>query len=82
MLRKSNRKEKQNNMKQRKFAKLRGLILATFGTHEAFAREFPMSRATLSAKVNGKVDWTGPEIARTCELLSIPLPDAHKYDFF
>lgn len=69
-------------MKQIPFAELRGLILAKFGTHEAFAREFPMSRSTLSAKLNGKVDWSGPEIARTCELLGIPLPDAYKYDFF
>lgn len=69
-------------MKQKRFAKLRGLIIANFGTHEAFAREFPMSRTTLSAKLNGKVDWDGPEIARTCELLGIPLASAHEYDFF
>lgn len=69
-------------MKQRTFAKLRGMITTVFGTHEAFAREFPMSRSTLSAKLNGKVDWSGPEIARTCELLGIPLANAHEYDFF
>lgn len=68
--------------KNRPFAKLRGLIIEKFGTHEAFAREFPMSRTTLSAKLNRKVDWAGPEIARTCELLGIPLASAHEYDFF
>ena len=69
-------------MQQRPFAKLRGLITTIFGTHGAFAREFPMSSTTLSAKLNGKVDWTGSEIARTCELLGIPLANAHEYDFF
>ena len=69
-------------MMQRPFAKLRGLILTKYGTHEAFAREFPMSRTTLSAKLNGKVDWDGTEIARACVLLEIPLARAHEYDFF
>lgn len=70
------------NPTQRPFAKIRGLITAKFGTHAAFACVFPMSRTTLSAKLNGKVDWAGPEIARTCELLGIPLAAAHEYDFF
>ena len=69
-------------MEYRPFAKLRGLIVAVYGTHEAFAREIPMSRSTLSAKLNGKVDWQGHEIARTCALLGIPLANAHEYDFF
>lgn len=69
-------------MNQRPFAELRGLITAKYGTHEAFARELPMSRSTLSAKLNRKVDWQGPEIARTCVLLGIPLSQAHEYDFF
>lgn len=69
-------------MKQKPFADLRGLITAKFGTHEAFAREMPMSRSTLSAKLNGKVDWQGHEIARTCALLGIPLSRAYEYDFF
>ena len=66
----------------RKFAELRGLIIAKYGTHEAFAREFPMSRSSLSAKLNGKVDWQGHEIARTCVMLDIPLASAHEYKFF
>ena len=69
-------------MTQKPFAELRGLIIAKYGTHAAFAREIPMSRTTLSAKLNGKVDWQGPEIARTCVLLGIPLSRAHEYDFF
>lgn len=69
-------------MKQKPFADLRGLIVAKFGTHEAFAKAMEWSKATCSAKLNGKVDWAGPEIARACELLDIPLIRAHEYNFF
>ena len=67
---------------ERRFIKLRGRIIMLFGTLGVFARELEVSRSTLSAKLNGKVDWTGPEIARTCALLDIPLSQAWEYDFF
>lgn len=66
----------------RPFARLRGLIIVKFGTHGVFASKMGFSRSTLSAKLNGKVDWTGPEIARACALLGIPLSLAYEYDFF
>lgn len=69
-------------MTNKRFTKLRGRIIAVFGTHGAFARELGVSRTTLSAKLNGKVDWDGPEIARACALLGIPLSQAWEYDFF
>ena len=69
-------------MVTKRFRKLRGRIVAMFGTHGAFASEMDMSRSTLSAKLNGKVDWDGPEIARACALLGIPLSQAWEYDFF
>lgn len=69
-------------MKQKPFADLRGLILAKYGTHEAFAKAMKWSRATCSAKLNGKSEWSGPEIGRACTLLDIPMTSAHEYDFF
>lgn len=69
-------------MEHRQFAELRGLIAAKFDTHAAFAREMQMSRTTLSAKLNGKVDWQGHEIARACGLLGVPLARAYEYKFF
>lgn len=69
-------------MVSKRFIKLRGRIISIFGTHEAFAREMEMSRSTLSSKLNDKVDWNGPEIARACTLLGIPLSQAWEYDFF
>lgn len=69
-------------MIQKPYAKLRGLILEKFGTQEAFAEALEMHSATLNAKLNGRSEWSGPEIARTCKLLGIPLACAHEYDFF
>ena len=68
--------------KQKPFAALRGLILAKFGTHEAFAEAMEMSKAALSAKLNGKSDWRSAEVGRACTLLGIPLDNAHEYNFF
>lgn len=69
-------------MKQKPFAALRGLIVAKFGTYESFAKDMKWSRATCSAKLNGKSEWTGPEIGRACTLLGIPMDCAHEYNFF
>ena len=69
-------------MKQKPFAELRGLIVAKFGTHAAFAKAMNWSDSTCSAKLNDKVEWTGPEIGRACTLLGIPMTEAHAYNFF
>ena len=69
-------------MKHKPFAALRGLILAKFGTHAAFASAMAMSRSTLSSRLNGRTEWQGSEVALACTLLGIPLASAHEYDFF
>jgi len=57
------------------YSKLRGKIKEVFGTQEKFADEMKMSTVTLSAKLNGKVDWTQVEMNLACDLLGVP------YDF-
>lgn len=69
-------------MVQRPYAKLRGLILSKFGTQSAFAKAMGLHVATLNAKLNGRSEWAGPEIALACKLLGVPLTEAHEYDFF
>lgn len=64
-----------------KYAKLRGEIRAKFVTNNAFAIAMCMSAATLSAKLNGRTEWTVPEMALACKLLGIPLEKAHEYFF-
>lgn len=63
------------------YAKLRGRIKEKFGTQDSFASAMNMNRSTLSAKLNGKSDWTVLEIEQSCSLLSIPITEAHAYFF-
>lgn len=63
------------------YAKLRGRIREKCGRQEDFAAMMGMSPATLSAKLTGRTEWTRPEIVKACELLDIPLEDAHSYFF-
>lgn len=63
------------------YPKLRGRIREKFGTQEAFALATGMSPSTLSSKLSGKTDWTRQEIERVCELLGIPMAEAHTYFF-
>ena len=63
------------------YPKLRGRIREKYGRQEDFARVMCMSPSTLSAKLTGATEWTRPEIVRACELLDIPLDDAHLYFF-
>lgn len=46
------------------YSKLRGKIREVFGTQESFAVAMKMSTVTLSAKLNGRVDWTQAELER------------------
>ena len=64
-----------------RYALLRGRIISKFKTHADFARAIAMSPASLSAKLNGRTEWTAAEIVRACEVLCIPLAYAHEYFF-
>lgn len=63
------------------YSKLRGAIREKYGVHKAFARALFMSEASLSAKLNGRTEWRTDEIVKACELLGIPLDQAHEYFF-
>lgn len=65
-----------------KYAKLRGKIYAKFRTQGEFADAIGMDRATLSGKMNGRTQWTLDEVARACDVLGIPLSEAHEYFFY
>lgn len=56
-------------------------IKEVFDTQEAFCEAMAMSLTTLNQKLNNKSEWKTSEIAMACELLSIPLSDAHLYFF-
>jgi hypothetical protein len=63
------------------YAKLRGRIVEKFGSQAAFADKLGWREALLSAKLNNKSEWAFPEVMKACELLEIPLSDAHLYFF-
>jgi transcriptional regulator with XRE-family HTH domain len=63
------------------YAKLRGRIVEIFRTQAAFAEAMGMDKATLSCKLNNRSQWSSDEIAKACELLNIPLSEAHLYFF-
>lgn len=63
------------------YTKLRGKIVEKFHTQAAFAEAMDMNKATLSGKLNNRSQWTADEITRACELLGIPLGEAHQYFF-
>ena len=68
-------------MSERKYSKLRGAIREKFGTQEAFAIAMGLSISMLSAKLNYRSELTKTQIIRACELLEIPLAEAHLYFF-
>lgn len=61
--------------------KLRGLIREKYGTQAAFADALGMSETTLSAKLNGKTEWTRQEIETTCKILGISAENIPTYFF-
>jgi DNA-binding transcriptional regulator YdaS (Cro superfamily) len=63
------------------YSKLRGKIVEVFGTQYAFAETMGMSPAAVGQRLSGKTNWTTPEVAKACDLLGIPLEEAHLYFF-
>ncbi len=47
----------------------------------AFAKAMGMSYTALNQRLNNAVKWKTPEIAKACDLLHIPLSEAHLYFF-
>lgn len=63
------------------YRKLRGKIREKFVTQDNFAEAMELNSSTLSAKLNGRTDWTRSEIERAQQLLDIPPTDIAVYFF-
>lgn len=63
------------------YRKLEGKIKEVFGTQTAFAEAMDMKQPALSQRLNDSVEWKLSEIAKACDLLNIPLAEAHLYFF-
>lgn len=62
------------------YSKLLGAIVEHFGTQSNFAQAIGLSERTVSLKLNGKIGWKQPEIAKICQLLH--LQDRQIPDYF
>ena len=63
------------------YKKLKLKIKEVFDTQEAFAQAMEMSYSARSQKLNNATEWKSSEIAKACELLSIPLEEVYLYFF-
>lgn len=63
------------------YSKLRGQIRGNYNTQSAFAKEMGFSSASLSAKLNGKVQFTQNEMDKACNLLRIDKAEIASYFF-
>lgn len=63
------------------YSKLRGRIREVFHTEQTFADAMEMSPSAMSARLNGRAQWTGEEIARACNLLGLSNEDYYEYFF-
>ena len=62
-----------------RYAKLRGLIREKYRTERGLAKHIKMHPSTLSAKLNGRSQWTFTEVVEVCKALGIPLAEADSY---
>lgn len=63
------------------YSKLSGKIKEKFGTQAEFAKAMGLSERSISLKLNGRVFFKQPEIAKACELLKIEESDVPEYFF-
>ncbi len=63
------------------YKRLKLKIKEVFDTQEAFAKAMGMSQTALNQRLNGVVEWKTSDIAKACDLLNIPLTEAHLYFF-
>lgn len=63
------------------YDKLKGRIREICGTDRKFAELMGISRATISAKLNNKSEFTQPEISKAVEILRLEQSEIHLYFF-
>lgn len=63
------------------YSKLRGLIKEKGLSESELAKEINLSSSSLSLRLNGKVDWTVPEVRAICDVLQIDKSDISQYFF-
>lgn len=63
------------------YAKLKGRIIEKMGSQTNFAKALGVSDRTLSLKMRNKVVWRQDEIAKSIDILSLPIDSVMEYFF-
>lgn len=63
------------------YPKLRGKIVEVYGNQRAFAEALEVSEQTVTAKLNGRFDFSQKDILKWCDLLGINTEDVSDYFF-
>lgn len=63
------------------YSKLRGKIKEKGLSESELAKAINLSASSLSCRLNGKVDWSVPEIRAICDVLGIDRSDISEYFF-
>lgn len=64
------------------YSKLKGRIRERYKSQAAFAAALGRSVCVVNQKLNGKSEWTAPEIRKACEVLNIDPADIAVYFFY
>lgn len=59
--------------------KLRGRIIEIYGSVVKFSEKMGLSYTSTLSKLNGKSEWTMPEVAKACHILDIPFDEISIY---
>lgn len=65
----------------RDYKKLEGKIKEVCKSKKNFAKLIGISEHSMILKLSGKNDFRQDEIEKSCEILKIPICDAHSYFF-
>ncbi len=63
------------------YRKLKGKIKEVYDTQKNFAEAMDMDYTALNQRLNGNTQWKMSDIAKACDLLSIPQAEIHLYFF-
>lgn len=63
------------------YPKLRGKIVEVYGNQRAFAEALDVSEQTVTAKLNGRFDFSQKDIIKWCDLLGIKTEELSDYFF-
>ena len=56
-------------------------IKEVYDNQESFAEAMQMNYTSLNQRLNNAVEWKTSDIVKACQLLNIPLENAHLYFF-